>query len=389
MSVFPAELRRDPFPTYEQLRAAAPVFHEPRIDAYLLLAHDAVKRALTDHEAFSSAAAAPGSTPAAWLIFQDPPRHATLRALITRAFTPRAVAALEPRVRALSAQLLAPVRSRGEVDLTLEYAVPLPIMVIADLLGAPGDDWPRLRRWSDAILGLGETLAGGEAATRAEDAFAAVSDEMAGYLDGLIAARRARPADDLLTRLVDAEVDGDRLTATELLGFFQLLLLAGHETTTNLIGNAVICLLDHPDALARLRAEPRLVTSAIEEVLRFRSPVQAVFRVARRDLTLGAHGVPAGALVLPVIGAANRDPAVFTEPHRFDVARAPNPHLAFGHGIHFCIGAALARLEAKVALTDLLALAGLAHAGREPWEPRDAFHVHGPARLPVRFTAAP
>jgi cytochrome P450 len=216
---------------------------------------------------------------------------------------------------------------------------------------------------------------------------AAAKNEMKAYVADLLAARRRAPEGDLLTRLVEAEVDGERLTDDEILGFFQLLLAAGIETTTNLIGNAVLCFLESPGALARVEAAPDAWPTAIEEILRYRSPGQMMFRQARRDVTLRGGTVPAGAFVLAMIGAANRDPAQFQDPGRFDVARTPNPHLAFGHGAHFCLGAALARLEARIALPDLLGRArDLALASDAPWEPRKALHVHGAQRLPIRFT---
>ena len=181
-------------------------------------------------------------------------------------------------------------------------------------------------------------------------------------------------------------MDGERLAEAEILGFFQLLLLAGHETTTNLIGNAVLSLLENPDQLALLRAVPDLVPSAVEEVLRYRSPVQAMFRVTRREVEMHGQVIPAGKLVLAWIGSANRDAGHFPDAGRFDVARQPNPHVAFGHGIHFCVGAPLARLEGCIALADLLErLAAIELASDEPWEPREAFHVHGPNRLSIRF----
>ena len=190
----------------------------------------------------------------------------------------------------------------------------------------------------------------------------------------------------MLTKLCEAEVDGDHLTEQEILGFFQLLLIAGSETTTNLLNNAILCLIEHPDQFARLRATPALMPSAIEEVLRYRSPVQWMFRATQRDVEVDGQTIPAGKLVLPIIGSANRDPQQFRDAGRFDIARDPNPHIAFGHGIHFCLGAPLSRLEARIALPDLLErLKGLELASHEPWEPRKALHVHGPARLPIRF----
>ncbi len=376
------EFRRDPYPAYDQLRAAAPVYQDPRSGLRLVLDYDGVRRVLSDPEVFSSRYGPD------WLIFADPPRHTKLRALISKAFTPRSVAALEPRIRDLSRSLLDRVAGRGEMDLVADFAAPLPMLVIAEMLGIPAADRPRFQRWADAILAMSYTIGGpAEMARAATEGFAAVTGEMAGYLQRLLGERRSQPRDDLLTRLAAAEVDGERLTPAEILGFFQLLLLAGSETTTNLISNAVLCLAEHPAQRARLRADPGLLPSAIEEVLRYRAPLQWMYRVTRREVDLRGTTVPAGAMVLAVIGSANRDPAAFPDPGRFDITRDPNHHLAFGHGAHFCLGAPLARLEARVALADLLArLDGLEPATAAPWEPRPGLHVHGPARLPVRFT---
>jgi cytochrome P450 len=209
---------------------------------------------------------------------------------------------------------------------------------------------------------------------------------MQANLAPLLADRREPGADDLLRRLVQAEVDGTRLTDAEIVAVFELLLLAGHETTSNLISNAVLCLLEHPRQLERVRADPERWPSAIEEVLRFRSPVQAVFRATRRETTLGGRRIPAGKLVLAMIGAANRDARHFDRPNEFDVTRSPNAHVAFGHGVHFCMGASLARLEARIAVPALFdRLPGLALATGSSWTPRPSFHVHGPTRLPMRF----
>jgi cytochrome P450 len=219
--------------------------------------------------------------------------------------------------------------------------------------------------------------------------FAGVTAEMSAWLDDLIQLRREEPADDLLTRLLAAQVDGARLTHAEILGFVQLLTVAGQETATGLIGNAVLCLAENPHQMARLRARPELLGSALEEVLRFRSPLQWVMRTACREVVLHGIGIPQGALVLPMLGAANRDPAVFPAPDAFDIARDPNPHLAFGHGIHLCLGAPLARMAAGIAVMDLLArFPTLELALDGPWEPLPALHAHGPRRLPVRFEIA-
>jgi cytochrome P450 len=378
-------LRRNPFPLYRLMRRVAPVFHDRRHDLWLLFDYESVKRALHDPETFSSRAAPPGDKPLDWLIFQDPPLHTRLRAMIMRTFTPRAIAALEPRIRALSRELLDPLIARGAMDVAADFAVPLPIMVIAELLGVPAADRQPLKRWSEAILGLSAAVAGGETAARAIAAFRDAKAEMGPFVARLLEERRARPQDDLLTRLVEAEVDGDRLSEEDILGFFQLLLLAGSETTANLIGSAVLSLAENPAQLARLRADPARLPAALEEVLRFRPPLLAAFRQTRRDVELRGKTIPAGKLVLAMVGSANRDPRHFRHPGRFEITRDPNPHVAFGHGIHFCIGAPLARLEARVALADLLERAP--HLRLDgAWEPQRGFHVFGPTRLPIRLT---
>jgi cytochrome P450 len=376
------EFRRNPFPVYDQVRSGSPVLHDPSSGLWMVFDYEGVKQVLSDSETFSSRYGPD------WLIFLDPPRHTKLRALIQRAFTPRSVANLEPRIRELSCRLLDQTIERGAMDLAADFAVPLPMMVIADMLGIPAADHARFKRWSDVILAMSYTISdrGTEAARVATENFVAVTAEMNLYLTGLLQQRRAAPQADLLTRLVEAEVDGERLTQEEILGFFQLLLLAGSETTTNLINNALLCFVEHPDQLARLRGRIDLLPSAIEEVLRYRSPLQWMYRATRRVVRLHGQVIPAGKLVLAMIGSANRDPRQFLDAGRFDVTRDPNPHVAFGHGLHFCLGAPLARLEARIALADLLErVQNFRLAGDEPWEPRQGSHVHGPTRLPIRF----
>jgi cytochrome P450 len=263
------------------------------------------------------------------------------------------------------------------------------MMVIAEMIGIPVADWPQFRRWSDLMLKLSYSMRGMEREAAAADAltgFRKASMEMDAYLAGMIAERKERPREDLLTRLIEAEVDGEHLEHKEILGFFQLLVVAGQETTTNLINNAVISLIENAEQLARLRAAPELASSAVEEVLRHRSPLQWVMRAPRHDTTLNGREIPAGKLVLAMLGSANRDGRQFPNPDQFDIQRTPNAHVAFGHGIHSCIGAALSRMEARVALNDLLPrMAKIEFASNEPWQPRQALHVHGPAQLPIRW----
>ncbi|HXI43395.1 MAG TPA: cytochrome P450 [Bryobacteraceae bacterium] len=384
MNLFSDEFRRNPYPLYDQLRASSPVLRvPPPFDAWMIFDYDGVKWALNDHETFSSRVPAPQ-----WFIFFDPPEHTKLRALISRAFTPRMVANLEPRIRQLSLELLDQTIERGEMDLAADFSIPLALKVIAGMIGIPSADWLRYRQWSDVIMRLSYARSGGEEAERAGRDFKAVTAEMSAYLADMIHERQKAPQDDLLTNLVEADVNGQRLSPQEILGFFQLLVVGGQETTANLINHAVLCLLEHPDQLARLRAEPALLPSTIEEVLRYRSPLQWVMRAPRRDIEVNGHAIPAGKLVLPMIGSANRDPRQFDAPDSFDIGRNPNAHIAFGHGIHFCLGAALSRMEARIGLTDLLErFKNFELAGDQPWEPRQALNVHGPARLPIRFEA--
>jgi cytochrome P450 len=385
---FPAEMRRNPFPFYAAHREVSPVLHLEQFDLWLIFDYDGVKRALEDHATFSSQARPPGARekPFDWLIFNDPPRHGMLRALVSRAFTPRIVADLEPRIRQMSGELLAPNLGRGEMELVADYSSQLPVMVIAELLGIPPSDRAMFKHWSDCILKLADTVAGGEVARRAGQEYGSIVSQMEEYLQATLQDRRRWPRNDLLSKLAHVEVDGARLTHTEISGFFQLLLAAGSETTINLINNAMLCFLEHPHQLARLRERMELLPTAIEEVLRYRSPFQAVFRQTTREVEMHGVTIPADKLVLPLIGSANRDPMHFSCANCFDIARDPNPHIAFGHGIHFCLGAALSRLETRIALEDVLArMEQIELASDEPWKPRPAFHVHGPMRLPVKF----
>jgi cytochrome P450 len=361
MDLFSESTRRDPYPVYERLRAAGPVLHLPGPDLWVALSYDAVKRVLHDQAAFSSNVGPTRGIAFEWLLFTDPPRHTELRALISRAFTPRSIAGLEPRIGELSRQLLD--GAGDDFDLVAGYASPLPMMVIAEMLGLPADDWPMFARWSEAIINLGNTIAG-TGAEEASRAFAVADREMTDYL-----ADRAGTA--LMARLSAAG-----LAPAEVVRFCQLLIAAGTETTTNLISNAMLCIADHPETRDR-------IPETIEEVLRHRTPVQAMFRATRGAVELAGVRIPPGRMVIACIGAANRDPAVFADPDRFDLARDPNPHLAFGHGIHFCLGAPLSRLEARIALTDLLARFPHFELDRD-WKPRGSFHVHGPAALAIR-----
>jgi cytochrome P450 len=304
----------------------------------------------------------------------DPPDHTRLRRLIAPAFGARTVAAIERRVRRVVGELVEAMPDTGVVDVIGELALPLPVMVVAELVGFPADDRARLRAWSDEMLRSRDPVRVRRAGT-----------EFVAYVGEKVDERRARPADDLLSRLIREHGDGgisrDELTAT----VFQLL-LAGDETTVNLIGNAILELLRHPDQLARLRTRPELIDSAVEEAIRFNGPVgHSRPLYALSDVEIGGTAIPRGDTVVPVLSAANRDPAVFPRPDVFDIARDPNRHLGFGHGIHFCLGAALARWQARAAIGAFVHrypdLALAVDPAELEWTP-DLF-LRGVRRLPV------
>ncbi len=376
------QFRREPFAAYAMLREKSPLFHEAQTGLWMIFDYDGVKRVLTEWETFSSR-----HGPVDWLVFMDPPRQAKLRALISKAFTPKSVANLEPRIQGLSRSLLDPLMSRTEMDLAEEYSIRLPMMVIAELLGIPTEDLPKFVEWSNAILNMSYTVGARDGWQEALNVFTAATSEMDAYLAGVLQENAKQPRDNLLTRLAAAQMDGERLTHQDILAFFQALLVAGQETTTNLINNAILCFLESPEALARVRSDLSLLPGAIEETLRYRSPLQWMYRKATRDVELHGQTIRSGQLVLAMIGSANRDSKQFERADEFDITREPNPHIAFGNGIHFCLGAPLARLEARIALTDLLTrFKALELAIVGAWEPRRALQVHGPTRLPIRFT---
>ncbi|MBV9582591.1 MAG: cytochrome P450, partial [Chloroflexi bacterium] len=315
----------------------------------------------------------------------DPPDHTRLRALVHKAFTPRLVEQLRARIESLANHLLDRAAQRGELELVADYALPIPSTVIADLLGVPVADRHRFHRWTNTLV---RVSSGG-------DLLKALPSVLLfkRYLERLIRYRRREPRDDLISALVHAEEAGDRLNADELVSMLLLLLIAGHETTVNLIAGGMLALLEQPDQLQRLRSEPELLSrgTAVEELLRYASPVQfATERYAVESVQLSDHTIPSGALVLCVIGSANHDAQQFAQPDQLDLARSPNPHVAFGQGIHYCLGAPLARLEAQIAFETLLQRFTDIQLAASPeslmWQ-RGIF-VRGVERLPVRVHTA-
>ena len=348
--VFSAEFREDPYPEYAELRREQPVYQEPRYGGYLLTRFDDVLEALLDAETFSSAQGpgpAPSTTPpsAAALPATDPPYHDQLRALVSRAFTPRRVAASEGRVEALARKLVDELDGDA-FDVVPALSIPLPVVVIAEMLGVEPERLADFRRWSDAFVGLLESEPTPELLQAAGG--------LTTYFNELAEKRRRDPQDDLVSALVQAEIDGRRLTQAELDGFFIILLVAGNETTTNLISNQLNILAQRPELWRRLREDRSLVPLAIEETVRFDTPVQNLGRQTTRDVVVRGVEIPKDSRVIVSYGAANRDPEAFEAPDEFRPEREEKRHLGFGQGVHFCLGAGLARLEGRIALNALL-----------------------------------
>jgi cytochrome P450 len=377
--------QRDPYHFYKFLYDQPPIVLDLAFPTVLLARYSDVVTALRDPQSFSSTprvqtpqALIFGGAPT--LILTDPPVHTRLRRLVGQAFAPRRMREIEPRIRQITDDLLAVVEQKGSFDAIGDLAAPLPTMVIAEILGVPPDDYPMFKAWSGTLLEVSNVSLNAPPPAGFNEALAA---ERA-YFNARYEQLRRHPGTDLMSALIQAE-EKDALSFDEVAGFFNLLLLAGNETTANLIGNGLYALMRHPDQLAMLRRNPTLLTSAIEEILRWDSPVQATGRHLARDCELGGKRLSAGKSVVILNGAANRDPAQFPDPDRFDIARDPNAHVAFGEGIHFCLGAALARLESATAIGAVLAR--FKHLSlREPdFVPayRKSFNVRGLLRLPL------
>lgn len=372
-SFFDPEVLNDPYPYYASLRAAGRAVWAPEMtggswlvahydDVLTLLRHPGMSADRTAaYQMFTSGSNADvqhmGEQMKHYMIFRDPPDHTRLRALVTRAFSPQVVAALRPRIERIVAQLLDAKADSGKLDVIADLAFPLPATVILEMLGAPHEDQEMLRGHLEKVATFFGHLKGMKAA-------GAVYGELERYIAELIDLRRRNLGDDLISAFIRAEDELGALLPGELTANAILLLLAGHHTTMNLIGNGLLALLRHPDELVRMKEDPTLLPGAVEELLRYDSPVQLVSRVAKEDLVIGSQPIEAGAIVHLILGGANRDPARFADPDRFDATRRDPRHLSFAFGAHFCVGAALARLEAEVAFGALLSrFARIEHSG--------------------------
>lgn len=392
----------NPFPEFARLRAEDPVHWSLAMKAWIITRHADVKNVALNNRQISADRLTPffktnpeyqrGSIDSLvrylnhWMVFRDPPDHTRLRRLFNKAFTPTSVSNLRPSIENIVAHLIDGMEAkarRGEtVDYIADFAYPLPASVIMDLLGVPRADLERVKVWSDDIaLFIGTAQVAGNKYLRAESGAKAMSD----YFRSLVEARTAEPHDDMISHLVLARDDRDALTTDEIIGTCILLLFAGHETTTNLIGNGFLYSMRHREQWERLVADPSLAGSAVEEYLRYDGPSGALARVAAADLEMGGKTIREGQRLFAFMNSANRDPEAFADPDRFDISREPNVHLTFGHGIHFCLGAPLARLEAQIATTRLAErLPDVRLSGGDP-EWHDSLILRGVKRLPVQL----
>jgi cytochrome P450 PksS len=360
--VLAPQVRWNPYPVYALLREEMPVYKTPYFEMganpWLLTRYDDCvtlqkdPRFTKSFERLAGGRMTEEQNMAAainrHMLFSDPPDHTRLRSLVHKAFTPRMINEMNDRVQAIADDLIDRLDGVREFDLISQYAFPLPIIVISELLGIPHEDRDTFRRWSQIMVMEGAR--GGD-----RDLVATAALEFIMYFHQMFDERRANPKDDLISGLVQVEEQGDRLDQQELISMIFLLLVAGHETTVNLIGNGMLTLLQHPDAMQELRADPLLIKTAVEEMLRYESPVSATtMRWALEDIEWHGQVIPRGDLVLASLASANRDPSVFENPDTFDIHRNPNRHMAFGQGIHYCLGAPLARMEGAIAINTLL-----------------------------------
>lgn len=373
----------DPYPLYARLREAGPAV-QVGPNAWAVSRYQETLFVLRNHALFSSSALAGGfGFGARSLIGTDPPDHTQMRNIVNRAFTPRMISALEPRIREITQGLIDGFVDSGETDLIRDLAIPVPVIIIAEILGIDSDRREDFKRWSDSFLFSG-VAPGGEVGP----AYETNRREFREYFEDIVEQRRRDPREDLISALTRAE-EAESLSAAEVMAFVTLLLIAGNETTTNLIGNAVVALLAHPAEMERVRADLGLVPSLVEETLRWDSPVQLIMRSATRDVEIGGKTIPRGSMVMPMFASANRDERQFPDPDRFDITRSnARDHLSFGQGVHFCLGAPLARLEAQVVLEAIIdRLPGLQPA-YDSVERLDSFLLRGPKRLPLTFGRA-
>lgn len=370
-----AQMRVDPYGFYERIRTRDPVHRTRIIDGWLLTRYRDVDAVLRNHVAFSNRTRVLDERLES-LLDSDPPDHTRLRGLVSKAFTPAAVANLRPRIERLVGRLLDSVAGQEHFDLIGQFAYPLPITVVAEMLGVPPEDMDRFEEWSNGIALSVEPIVTAKQIKYIRSNTVALQD----YFEEIIELRRRKPQDDMISALIAAEEEGEKLTHRELINTLTLLLVAGNETTRNLIGNGTLALLRHPEQMQRLRDHPEMLDSAVQEFLRYDAPVQLDGRLCTSPIEVGGREIRPGHIVISAIGAANRDPEAFPDPDRLDIGRQHTSHLSFGRGIHYCLGAPLAVMEAKIAFSALLERYASIRLAAEPKARKQAV-LRGPEQV--------
>ncbi|MDH3600219.1 MAG: cytochrome P450 [Candidatus Tectomicrobia bacterium] len=386
-SPYSAANRENPYPAYDWLRRDHPVYYNDRHKFWVLSRYEDIVWAARTPEIFSSAqGVGVDKRYGLSMIANDPPVHTRLRKLVVTAFTPRRIASFAPRIQAILDDLLDDVIAKGSFELLADLAIPLPVTAISMILGVDPEYRHDFKRWSDDVVNFTAGPAQGPAREKLRQSW----EEFCEYFSHMMETRLRAPQDDVVTLLAQAQDEGDALTVLEFLNFCQLLLVAGNETTTNLISNGILAFSAFPEEEQKLRQQPEWVTSAVEEILRYDTPVQMTYRTTTRDIDIRGITIPADSKVALLWGSANRDPDVFPEPDRFDIARTPNKHVAFASGIHYCLGAPLARLEMKLTLETLMRR--LRHLEIDPdgecGRIKSSSLLRGMQRVPMRFESA-
>jgi cytochrome P450 len=396
-----SEFLANPYPVFDRLRTSDPIFWSEANSYWILTRYADIVTQIQNANLSSNRLRAHAdrmpkeakeyfrpffTAVASWMLMVDPPDHTRLRGLVSKAFTPRVVENMRSLVQTLVDKMLDAVQEKGQMDVIADLANPLPATVIAYLLGVPGADHQQFKQWSDDVA---LALSGIDSGATREELHALYITaqksllELSAYFRERVVELRRQPQENLLSALVQAEEQGDRLTEDELFANCVLLMIAGHETTTNLIGNGMLALLQNPDKRALLKQNPDLIATAVEELLRYESPVQKMGRIALADIQIGEKQIKQDQLVVLSFAAANRDPEVFASPNELDLARKPNRHLSFGHGLHYCVGAALARLEGQITINTVLSRMPKLRLATEKLEWHRNFTLRGLKSLPV------
>ena len=370
------EVVTQPISWYRTMRTTQPLYYNPEYDLWEVFTYPEVQKVLTACSDFSSEFIPANAALRPSIVRLDPPRHRQIRNLVAQAFTCRSISRLTPRIAKIVHGLLNQAASNGAMDIVNDLAHPLPIYVIAELLGVPAEDHERFKRWSNEVVACSD-----EMETRPHEA-------MDQYFCEMLEQRKKDPRDDLISELLAASIGGEKLTHDQLLAFCTILLIAGNLTTTHLISNAMLCFEQHPEVVEQLRNNPALIPDAVEEVLRYRSPIRLITRLATRDTVLLGQQIKAGQMVVAWLASANLDEQQFPHADQFDITRSSHDHIAFGYGVHFCLGAPLARLEAKIALESMFArFPVIRRIPHIPVEPIPSLMLNGVRQLPVTFLA--